>query len=239
MLTVDARHRASSSPCHGIRAKRADLNRDASWSVALGTHFGGQLSLEHRPDERCACPGAVDASYIRDERRRRSAPPPSGRSRESDRCAGSSTYVGFTDATTCCNGGRERVGCVDRQAPRARRAAPRSRHPRAPGQRQPTDCPSTTALIWCAARQRLCRRHRLQRRAIQRAVALLGNDENHSARASSRRRRTSSLAASGAEPVDHLGLLAASWQRQRDDLLRPRPVRRAARPCESLSSSRP
>ena len=56
-------------------------------------------------------------------------------------------------------------------------------------------------MAGAVGRQLLRGRNRLPGGAIERAVALLGNDQYHRARASSRSRRTRSLAASAGEPA--------------------------------------
>ena len=63
----------------------------------------------------------------------------------------------------------------------------------------PTPWPATAILIGID-RQLLRRRDRLQAGAIELAVLLFRDDENHRTRASSRSRLTSSFAASAAEP---------------------------------------
>ena len=84
-----------------------------------------------------------------------------------------------------------------------------------------TPLPSTATLIGIAAGQLLRGGNRFPARAIELAVRLFGDDENHRTRASSRSRRTSSLRGLGRRAADHLRLLRLlRRQRQRDDLLR-------------------
>ena len=65
---------------------------------------------------------------------------------------------------------------------------------------RPPTAPSASTAIGMRAGQLLRGGNRLPARAIERAVALFGDDENHRTLASSRSRRTSSFAASAGEP---------------------------------------
>ena len=214
-----ARRRA---PRRLVRAKRSDLHRHEMRRLSLRDDVGGQLALKHRAHERRRTVDGLDRRHVGDERpveprgqlRREVARlirvrQDDGRRLRARRSTCASAAVNPSDVY----GSRAAASTVTTSCTCA---ALSSRGHRADVRAEDDDGHLT------ARGQLLRRRDRFPRRAVQLAVSLFRDDQDHGCqmtRASSRRRRTSSLAAARRRAVDHLGLLALLRRIQRGDLL--------------------
>ena len=164
--------------CRRVGAERADLERDEVRRRAGGRDVGAQLALEHRPREDRPSSCRLTRDDVGDERRARGAPRAPARSRASGRCAAGRRAPALLRAITRCE---RRDVAVGRVVAPARRVDDDDLLDRRGGELAarlaPTPAPSTATRIGppacCAAAIGF------PRRAVQRAVALLGDHQNH------------------------------------------------------------